>query len=128
MRMSRRTFVAGAVGSAGAGLAALPRHASGQATPTPQIRYNADSPEGEAMLEKYARAVAKMMDTAQMPERDPRSWLSQWYTHAVNPQRSMAAEIERLYSGAAPDDPQRLIALAAWNTCQPHGQNGLQQD
>jgi tyrosinase len=80
------------------------------------------------MLEKYARAVAKMMDPTQIPERSPSSWLFQWYSHAVDGFKSMSSEIARVYAGAAPNDPSRLLAAAMWNNCQAHGMNGLPQD
>ncbi len=127
MGMSRRSFVAGAAGAV-SGLCAPLIRASAQGLSEPSTRYDVATPEGEAMLEKYARAVAKMMDNTQTPERHPRSWLFQWYTHAVDPERSMEGEVARLYGGAAPSDPQRLLALATWNTCQSHGANGLPQD
>jgi tyrosinase len=80
------------------------------------------------MLEKYARAVGKMMDRTQVPEGHPSSWLFQWYTHAVDGSRSMTDEIARVYANAGPNDPNRLLAAAMWNTCQAHGMNGLPQD
>src|SRR5688572_2212369 len=91
----------------------------------PLIRYDAHTPQGEAMIEKYARAVSKM---AESPEGDPSSWLFQWYTHAVRSDRSMSQEIERVYRNAPDDDPKRLLAGDMWNTCQAHGRSGVPQD
>src|SRR5262249_28621019 len=61
-------------------------------------------------------------------EGNPTAWLFQWYTHAIRRDRTMAAEIARVYAGAPNNDPHRLLALAMWNTCQAHGANGLPQD
>ncbi|WP_158081496.1 tyrosinase family protein [Nitrobacter vulgaris] len=122
--LSRRNFIA-----SGAALATIPLpawvHQAHAQPATVLTRFEATSPQGQGMLEKYARAVAKMM--AQTPEASPLSWLFQWYTHSVDPTKGMAAEVARLYSGAPPNDPSRLLALATWNTCQPHQANGLPQ-
>src|SRR4051794_17015465 len=47
-----------------------------------RMRHDVDSSQGKVMLEKYARAVTAMM-SAQLPQSDTRSWLYQWYIHAV---------------------------------------------
>jgi tyrosinase len=130
MIISRRGFVGGVAGSAGLGV--LPfsiwadRQAGAQAAPV--TRHDVSTPHGQVMVEKYARGVAKMMDTAQIPEADALSWLFQWYTHAVAADRTLADEIARVYAGTSPTDPRRLLALATWNTCQAHGRTGLPQD
>ncbi|UGY11948.1 tyrosinase family protein (plasmid) [Bradyrhizobium septentrionale] len=90
------------------------------------MRYDVATPEGEKMLEKYARALAKMMDKAQIAESDPKSWTFQWYTHAVA--GSIQNEINRVYQNVPASDPKRLLALATWSTCQAHGMNGLPQE
>jgi tyrosinase len=129
MVVSRRGLIAGFAGSAG--LVVLPfsiwaaRQAAAQA---PLIRHDVSTPQGQTMLEKYARAVSKMMDSTQIPEADPTSWLFQWYTHGVAADRTLAGEIARVYAGAGPTDPRRLLALAMWNTCRAHGLSGLPQD
>jgi tyrosinase len=127
--VSRRGFMAGVVGSAGIG--ALPfsiwadRQAQAQA---PTVRYDVSTPQGLAMLEKYARAVAKMMDGAQIREGNPTSWLFQFYTHGVPNDRTKEDEIARVYAGAGPTDPHRLLAGDMWNTCMAHGLSGLPQE
>lgn len=129
--VSRRQFVSGITGSAG--LAVFPfsiwaeRQAWAQAQ-VPVTRFDVSTTQGQAMVEKYARAVAKMMDNAQIPEANPTSWLFQFYLHAVDGDKTMAGEIARLYGGAGPSDPHRLLALATWNTCQAHGMTGLPQE
>ena len=128
--VSRRGFMAGA---AGAGLGAVPfsiwapRQAQAQAQ-MPVTRHDVSTSQGQVMVEKYARAVAKMMDKTVIPEGNPTSWLFQFYSHAVDGNRTMSGEIARVYAGAAPSDPHRLLALAMWNTCQAHGMNNLPQD
>ena len=127
-KVSRRRFMAGVAGSAGVG--ALPfsvwtdRQARAQA---PLIRHDLSTPQGQAMLEKYARAVAKMMDGAQIPEGNPSSWLFQFYTHGIPNDRTKEDEIVRVYASAAPTDPHRLLAVDMWNTCVAHGLSGLPQ-
>src|SRR6202030_3900843 len=46
----------------------------------PYIRYNVNSPEGQVMLAKYAKAV-EIMKT--LPDSDEHSWTWWWYTHWV---------------------------------------------
>ena len=111
LRLSRRSFLAGT--------AAIPfalwfeKYAAAQ-TPT-MTRCEVLTSDGQAMLQKYAQAVATMMSTA---EGDPRSWIFQWYTHGVNPASTKDAEIARIYAG----NPGANGALAGemWNTCQAH--------
>jgi tyrosinase len=81
------------------------------------IRYDARSPQGQAMLKIYAEAVCKMMDA--IKEGDPTSWVFQWYTHWVKGSTSKTAEINRIY-GAGPS-PHKSLAQDMWNTCQAHG-------
>jgi tyrosinase len=129
--VSRRSFIAGVAGSAG--ISSLPfsiwadRQAQAQA-PASLIRHDVSTSQGQAMLEKYARAVAKMMDKTQIPEGSPTSWLFQFYTHGVPNDRTKEDEIARVYAGAAPTDPHRLLAVDMWNTCMAHGLSGLPQE
>src|SRR5205809_806283 len=85
---------------------------------TTMIRPNALSYRGQAMLRKYAQAVATMQNGQQTPEANPLSWLFQWYTHAVRPDRTKAGEIQRIYTN--PQDPHRALAQDTWSTCQAH--------
>src|SRR5215203_5446116 len=111
--LTRRSFLAGA--------AAIPfsvwleRYAGAQPA-QPRVRFDATSTQGQAMLRIYAQAVNKMQTAT--AEGDPRSWVFQWYTHAVKSSTSKTAEIARIYPTAS---PQRSLALETWNTCQPHG-------
>jgi tyrosinase len=133
-RISRRTLIASVAGTAAAGALPFSICASQQAkaqTVAPVVRHDVSTPEGQAMLKKYAQAVTKMMDTAQIPEADPTSWLFQWYSHAVPTSTTKNAEIDRVYGSvppADPTDPTRLLANATWDTCRAHEMTGLPQD
>jgi len=83
----------------------------------PFIRYEAYTTEGKAMLVKYAAAVNQMKTTT--PVGSPISWIFQWYTHAVRPDKTKASEIAAIYPGTTPD-PHRDLAQDVWNTCEPH--------
>jgi tyrosinase len=85
---------------------------------TPKIRYNVLSPEGQAMVRKYAQAVRIMKGK---PATDPCSWTFWWYTHAIPVPKATA--IQQVFGGA--QSPARDLAERAWWTCQPHsnGQN-----
>jgi tyrosinase len=80
-----------------------------------RVRHEASSVEGQAMLKVYARAVAAMKTTN---ESSPLGWLFQWYTHAVRPDTTKAAEITRIYTN--PSDPHKLLASDTWDTCEAH--------
>src|SRR5436305_764102 len=104
MKISRRNFLAAAA-SAGPSMTCFPNWSFGQAA-APRVRFDVSSPQGEAMVEKYARAVGKMMSDPSIPEKDPKSWLFQWYMHAVRDDRTEQSEITRVYSGVPNNDPQ----------------------
>ena len=80
----------------------------------PRVRYEAHTPAGIAMLQIYAGAVASMNALA---TGDPHSWKFQWNTHSIA-SGSKAATIAAAYPPGTP--AQKVIALAAWNTCAPH--------
>ena len=86
-------------------------------TATVFMRSEAYTPAGQAMLVKYATAV-NQMKTA-IAEGDPTSWIFQWYSHAVRPDRTKAGEIARIYPGTGPN-PNRDLANDEWSTCEPH--------
>ena len=83
-------------------------------------RYNVNTPEGQKMLAKYARAVDIMRT---LPDDDTRSWTWWWYTHWIKGPpaflwdfaRKKKTEVIRLL----PPDKQEL-AEAVWNGCQAH--------
>jgi hypothetical protein len=81
-----------------------------------RIRYGAHTPEGASMLRIYANAVKAMEDPSKYKEGDPRSWLFQWYTHAVRFDSSKAEEIIRVYNGSTGSS----IAQKMWDTCEAH--------
>jgi tyrosinase len=80
---------------------------------TSAVRHDVLSPQGQAMVKKYAAAVAKMMAA---PKTSPLSWTFQWYTHFVPTPKPAA--ITAIF-GASPS-PQRSLAGDMWNTCQSH--------
>jgi hypothetical protein len=110
---SRRSFLAG--------VAAVPfvvwLEEQGFAQAATLTRFDATSPQGQAMLKIYAQAVGKMMAAAQTPEGKPISWLFQWYTHWVRSDRTKAQEIARVYPTPSPD---KDLANEMWATCQAH--------
>jgi tyrosinase len=110
------------------------REAAAQTPPLPvpvHTRYSASSPQGKAMLVKYATAVDRMMH--HVPKGDPRNWEFQWYTHWIpgpggfSPWPTVAAKktatIQQVYQGKPPNDPHRKLAEAMWDDCQAHGSN-----
>lgn len=111
MKLSRRqVLVGGGLSMVGA---FAPTLAWGQIART---RYSVDSPDGDRMLEKYARAVA-IMRGPNTPEASPRSWLYQWYIHAI-PGEDKQGELRRIYG--AGNSPAKALAAEVWQTCQAH--------
>lgn len=108
-KINRRKFVGGLATSSL--LLWLPKLQAQQSTPL--VRYDIASDAGQQMLDIYAYAVGRM---TQIPVGDPRSWLWQWYTHAVDGRTTKNAEMERIL-GFNP--PLRQLAQDMWNTC-PH--------
>ena len=114
--LDRRAFL----GSLAA-LASRPGFANAGAGP----RFGAHTSQGKAMLVVYRDAVAAMMDKSRFPEGDPRSWMFQWYIHAVRGDRSKASEIKRAYPAAGPAEQ---LARATWDTCEAHHVSSRGQD
>lgn len=92
-------------------------------------RHSATSPEGKAMLAKYAKAVDIMKN--RIPATDARNWNFQWFTHWVpgpSPQTNwegsawMKATFLDQTFGPKPS-PTRSLAEAMWNACQSHGKD-----
>jgi Common central domain of tyrosinase/Kelch motif len=89
----------------------------------PYIRYNVNSPEGQVMLAKYARAVEIMKS---LPDSDERSWTWWWYTHWVKGypaalwELSMKKKAEVI--ATLPKEVQ-ADAEAVWDGCQAHATN-----
>lgn len=109
---TRRSVMA--AGAAGVALAAVPfaARATGYGgAGAARVRYDVDTAEGRAMLDKFARAAAMMRER---PTGDPLSWNFQWYTHWVPDNTTKRDEIEKL-----PED-QRALAKELWNTCRAH--------
>ena len=79
-----------------------------------RTRYDARSPQGQVMLQSYAKAVSRMKATA---DGDPRSWTFQWYTHFVKDSTTKDAEIARIYPES---NAWSALAGAMWSTCQGH--------
>ena len=89
----------------------------------PYIRYNVNSPEGQVMLAKYAKAV-EIMKT--LPDSDEHSWTWWWYTHWVKGypaalwDLSMKKKAEVI--ATLPKEVQ-ADAEAVWDGCQAHATN-----
>src|SRR5947208_3638324 len=106
MKLSRRHLVAGSL--AGAGATIFPGLVN-QANAATVTRYNLASPNGQAMLKKYAQAVKLMMAR---PSSDPLSWTFQWYTHAVPTNTTKSAAIASIF-GPNPS-AQKSLATDMW--------------
>ena len=116
-RSTRREFVKQAAATASLPILSSSILADAQ---TPKVRYNVLSPEGQAMVRKYAEGVRLMKNK---PATDPCSWTFWWYTHAIPVPKATA--INNVF-GSTPS-PARDLAERAWWTCQPH-QNGQNTD
>lgn len=108
-KINRRKFVGGLATSSL--LLWLPQLQAQQSAPL--VRYDIASDAGREMLDVYAYAVGRMM---QISVGDPRSWLWQWYTHAVDGRTTKNAEMDRILGLSS---PLRQLAQDMWNTC-PH--------
>jgi peroxiredoxin/N-acetylneuraminic acid mutarotase len=93
---------------------------SGRGEGKPYTRYDVKSPDGQKMLEKYARAIKLMRE---LPAHDPHSWNWWWYTHWIKGPPAFLWEESRKHKttviAALPADVQSL-AEATWNGCQAH--------
>ena len=86
----------------------------------PYIRYNVNSPEGQVMLAKYARAVEIMQA---LPEYDQHSWKWWWYTHWVKGYPAALWDLSKKKKAeviASLPPEYRADADAVWNGCQAH--------
>jgi peroxiredoxin/N-acetylneuraminic acid mutarotase len=86
----------------------------------PYTRYNVNSPEGQKMLAKYARAIDIMRT---LPEYDTHSWTWWWYTHWIKGPPAFLWDFARKKKtevvASLPAD-KRDFAEAVWNGCQAH--------
>lgn len=86
-------------------------------------RYDIKSPEGQKMLEKYAKAVKLMRE---LPESDTHSWQWWWNTHWIKGYPAVMWEESRKlktdHVASLPKGVQSL-AEATWNGCQAHAFN-----
>jgi N-acetylneuraminic acid mutarotase len=89
----------------------------------PYVRYNVNSPQGQVMLAKYARAVEIMQA---LPDYDQHSWRWWWYTHWVKGYPAALWDLSEKKKaeviGALPAE-YRADAEAVWNGCQAHAYN-----
>jgi N-acetylneuraminic acid mutarotase len=86
-------------------------------------RYNINSPEGQVMLAKYARAV-EIMRT--LPDYDQHSWTWWWYTHWVKGYPAALWDLsEKKKAEVIATLPKQYQADAevVWNGCQAHPYN-----
>ncbi len=86
-------------------------------------RYNVNSPQGQVMLAKYARAIEIMR---QLPDYDTRSWTWWWNTHWIKGPPAFLWEFARKKKteviALLPPEKQ-AFAEAVWNGCQAHPHN-----
>jgi len=86
-------------------------------------RYNINSPEGQVMLAKFARAI-EIMRT--LPDYDTHSWTWWWYTHWIKGPPAFlwdfASKKKTEVIASLPPD-KRAFAEAVWNGCQAHPYN-----
>jgi N-acetylneuraminic acid mutarotase len=86
-------------------------------------RYNVNSPEGQVMLAKYARAIEIMRE---LPAYDQRSWTWWWNTHWIKGFPAFLWDYSRkLKTDVIASLPPefRADAEAVWNGCQAHPYN-----
>jgi len=97
--------------------------ASSQGPKRLYARYNVNSPQGQVMLAKYARAVEIMRE---LPDYDQRSWKWWWNTHWVKgfPAALWDLSKKQKAEAIATLPPEyRADAEAVWNGCQAHPYN-----
>ena len=88
-----------------------------------RTRYNVNSPEGQVMLAKYARAV-EIMKT--LPVYDTHSWYWWWNTHWIKGYPAFLWDYSRQKKTeviAALPAEYRKDAEAVWDGCQSHARN-----
>jgi N-acetylneuraminic acid mutarotase len=105
--------------STGGALSSRAQATSGDSTRL-DVRYNVNSPEGQVMLEKYARAIEIMKS---LPSYDTRSWTWWWNTHWIKGYPAFLWDLSQKRKKEAIDSlPQqyRAAAWAVWNGCQAH--------
>jgi tyrosinase len=83
----------------------------------PVTRHEARTPEGIAMLEKYAKAVSVMKNTKLTPPGSPLSWQFQWFMHWTPKDKDEL--IRETYPKGEPA-AFRDLAVKTWATCQAH--------
>ncbi|HWW82382.1 MAG TPA: tyrosinase family protein, partial [Vicinamibacterales bacterium] len=86
-------------------------------------RYNVNSPQGQVMLAKYARAVEIMRE---LPDYDQHSWKWWWYTHWIKgyPAFLWDLSMKKKAEVIASLPPEyRADAEAVWDGCQAHASN-----
>ena len=90
------------------------------------VRYNVNSPEGQVMLEKYARAVDLMRE---LPAHDQRSWQWWWNTHWIKGYPAFLWDLSMIRKKEVIDSLTTLYSLspevradleAVWDGCQAH--------
>src|SRR4029077_8264353 len=89
----------------------------------PYTRYNVNSPQGQVMLAKYARAIEIMRE---LPDYDQHSWKWWWYTHWVKGYPAALWDLSEKKKAeviASLPPEYRADAQAVWNGCQAHAYN-----
>jgi N-acetylneuraminic acid mutarotase len=89
----------------------------------PYIRYNVNSPDGQVMLAKYAKAI-EIMKT--LPDYDTHSWTWWWNTHWIKGPPAFLWDYSRKHKteviATLPEEYQS-VAEAVWDGCQAHPYN-----
>ncbi|MFV3130556.1 tyrosinase family protein [Niveispirillum sp. KHB5.9] len=82
MRVTRRDLLAGGAALAGLGVVATGDMAAAKTTRLPRyVRHDVASPEGQRMLQGYAKAVATMLEK---PATDPHNWFRNAFVHYMD--------------------------------------------
>ncbi|MBI3796463.1 MAG: tyrosinase family protein [Deltaproteobacteria bacterium] len=131
--ITRRSFLAAGVASVLSGLSATKGFGGIKSNQRRYIRYNVNSPQGQMMLDKFAKAVEIMRGTPPdfkdptYPDYDPHSWTFQWFTHWTNKYQAFQYQKSTDYKAelidAFPPGAPKAPAQAMWNSCQAHGIN-----
>jgi N-acetylneuraminic acid mutarotase len=118
------------VASATAAISQQPATAAKTAVASPSqgpkqiyTRYNVNSPQGQVMLAKYARAIEIMRE---LPEYDQHSWKWWWNTHWIKGFPAALWDLSKKKKAeviASLPPEYRADAEAVWNGCQAHPYN-----
>ena len=124
--MTRRSFLTGGAAVLGGFFAPEWFVGTGLAASKakPYIRYNVNTTQGQAMLDKLASAV-EIMKSGQYADCDPHSYTFQWFTHWTQEYQAFQYDKSTQYKEQYIQDncsgQDASLAEAMWNGCQAHG-------